>query len=73
MTTDRKILFKGVRFLVFALPLLFVGPLIIQSSFRNQNNSLFYLVFLIGILFCALGMYFIFKGINKIVGSFFND
>jgi len=73
MITDKKILLKGVRFLAFALPLLFVGPVVIQSSFRNQNNPLFYLVFLIGVLCCAFGMYFIFKGITTMVKAFFND
>jgi len=73
MATDKKILLKGVRFLAFALPMLFVGPLVIQSSFRNQNNSFFFVVLFLGILCCAFGMYCIFKGITTMVKSFFND
>jgi len=73
MTTDKNILFKGIRFLSFALPLLFVGPVIIQSAFRNQHNFLYYPVLLIGILCCAFGMYFIFKGVTTMVKAIFKE
>jgi len=73
MTTDKKILFKGIRFLVFALPLLFIGPIIIGSSFRNQSNMFFYPVLFVGILCCAFAIYFTFKGITTMVNAIFND
>lgn len=73
MATNKNILFKGIRFLGIALPLLFIGPTIIHSSFKNQENSLYYLVLSIGILCCIIGMYLIYKGVTTMVKALFND
>ena len=41
MPTNKKILLKGVQFLSGALPLLFIGPIVINSSFKNKENPLY--------------------------------
>ncbi|HBK82865.1 MAG TPA: hypothetical protein DDZ41_04595 [Flavobacterium sp.] len=71
MSTDRKILTKGIKYLSSSLPLLFMGPVVINSSFKNQENSYYELVLGIGISLCVLAVFFMFKGINTIVKSFF--
>lgn len=73
MTTDKKRLFKGIRFLAFSLPLLFIGPAIIHSSFKNKQHDLYYIVLGLGVVFCIIGMYLIFKGVNTMVKGLFND
>lgn len=73
MATDKNILFKGIRFLAIALPLLFIGPTIIHSSFKNKEHELYYLVLSAGILCCIFAMYFIFKGVKTMVKALFND
>ncbi len=73
MATNKNILFKGIKFLGIALPLLFIGPTIIHSSFKNKGHSLFYIVLSVGILCCIVGMFFIFKGVTTMVKALFND
>lgn len=73
MATDKKIVLQGIRFLAIAMPLLFIGPVIIHSSFKNQNHPWYYAVLSLGILFCVLAMYFMFRGIKTVVKGLFND
>lgn len=73
MATDKNILFRGIRFLAIALPLLFIGPVIINSSFKNKEHYLYYIVLTGGILCCILAMYFVFKGVKTMVKALFND
>lgn len=73
MATNKNILFKGIRFLAISLPLLFIGPTIINSSFKNKEHELYYIVLSVGILCCILGMYLIYKGVTTMVKALFND
>lgn len=73
MASDKKIVFKGIRFLAVALPLLFIGPSVIYSSFKNQNHSYYYIVLSVGVLCCVFAMFFIFKGVKTMVKGLFND
>lgn len=69
MPTDKQILNKGIKHLAWALPFVFIGPSIIHSAFKNQNNVWHYLVLAIGIALCIFAIYKIFKGIITIVNS----
>ena len=40
MATNRKILLKGIQYLAGALPTLFIGPVIINSAFKNKENQI---------------------------------
>lgn len=71
MATDKKILMKGLRYLSGALPLFFLGPVVLHSSFKNEGNVLFYPVMSVGVLFCILAVLFMFKGIRTIMKSMF--
>lgn len=73
MATDKKKLFKGIRFLAISLPLLFIGPIIINSSFKNKEHALYYVVLSIGIICCLSAMILIFRGVKTMVNGFFND
>jgi len=71
MSTDRKILQKGILFLSMAMPLLFLGPVVIHSAFKNQQHPYYFLVLGIGILICLGAMLLLFLGIRKIMNSLF--
>ena len=73
MSTNRKLLSKGIVYMAWALPLLFIGPSVIYNSFINKQNSWHYLVLAIGIIACVGGVYLAFKGLSTIVRSLFND
>lgn len=69
---NKKVLNRGIRYLAMALPLLFIGPVIIHSSFKNQNNPLFYPVLGFGILVCLTAMWFMFLGLKTVTNSIFD-
>jgi hypothetical protein len=68
---NRKILDKGIRNLLIALPLLFIGPSIIYNAWINKQNIWHYLVLAIGILLSFSAVYFLFKGVQKLTDSIF--
>ena len=68
---NRKILDKGIRKLLIALPLLFIGPSIIYNAWINKQNIWHYLVLAIGISLSFLAVYFLFKGVQKLTDSIF--
>ena len=68
---NRKILDKGIKNLLIALPLLFIGPSIIYNAWINKQNIWHYLVLAIGMLLSFLAVYFLFKGVQKLTDSIF--
>ncbi|GAA4041693.1 DUF6095 family protein [Flavobacterium chungnamense] len=73
MATNKELLAKGVKYLFGALPLMFVGPIILNSSFKNKDNPYYYLVLSIGIVVCLSAMFLAFKGIKTMTDALFND
>lgn len=73
MPTDKKILMLGIKYLSWALPLAFLGPVVIHSSFKNQQHPLYIPVLGLGIICCLLSILYIFKGINTIIKSLFDE
>lgn len=71
MATNKEVLNQGIKYLAWALPLLFIGPTIIYNAFINKGNVWHYLVLAIGIAVCFFAMYFMFKGLNTIMKSIF--
>lgn len=73
MATNKDLLSKGIKYLVWALPLLFIGPSLIHNAFINKQNVWHYLVLAIGIIICIGGVYLMVLGLKTIVRSLFND
>ncbi|MCW4467801.1 DUF6095 family protein [Flavobacterium sp. MFBS3-15] len=69
MPTDKKILMRGLRYLSGALPLLFLGPVVIHNSFMNKEHPFFKMVLGVGITFCVIAILLMFKGIRTIMKS----
>ena len=72
MATDKNVLVKGIKLLAGALPLLFLGPIIINSAFKNEKHPLYPYVLALGIIVAIAAMYLIYKGINTMVKSMFD-
>lgn len=72
MATDKNVLVKGIKLLAGALPLLFLGPIIINSAFKNEKHPLYPYVLALGIIVAIVAMYLIYKGINTMVKSMFD-
>jgi hypothetical protein len=73
MGTNREVLNKGIKYMAWALPMAFMGPTIIYNAFINKQNVWHYLVLGVGIILCFLAVFFMFKGINTIVKSMFDN
>lgn len=72
MATNKTLLTKGIKYLAGALPLLFLGPVVITSAFKNEKHPLYVYVLILGILIALAAMFLIFKGINTVLKSLFD-
>ncbi len=70
--TNKELLGKGLKYLGGAIPLAFLGPIILYSAFNNQAHPLYLIVLSVGILACAGAMYLMFKGIGTLIKSLFD-
>lgn len=73
MATNKQLLGKGVKYLSGALPLLFLGPVLIYNAFMNKHTNWHYLILGIGIVACLFSMFLIFLGLKTIMKALFND
>ncbi len=73
MSTNKELLSKSIKYLAWALPLLFIGPSLIYNAFINMQNVWHYLVLGIGIATCIGGVYLMFLGLKTMMRSLFND
>ncbi|WP_310557993.1 DUF6095 family protein [Flavobacterium sp.] len=73
MSTNKELLSKSIKYLAWALPLLFIGPSLIYNAFMNKQNVWHYLVLGIGIATCVGAVYLLFLGLKTMVQSLFND
>ena len=73
MPDNKKLLNKGIKFMLFALPLMFIGPSVIYNAFINKDNVWHYLVLAIGIILCVLAVYFMFRGIKTLTDALFQN
>jgi hypothetical protein len=69
--TNKELLKKGIQYLAAALPLSFLGPATLYSSFNNQDKAMFIPIVIIGFLLFFGAMFCIFKGIMTIVKAIF--
>ena len=70
--TNKQVLTKGIKYLAFALPLIFIGPSILFTAFNNQDHYLYIPVLILGILAMVGAVFLLFKGILTIVKAVFD-
>lgn len=71
--TNKEVLFKGLRYLASAMPLIFLGPSILYSAFNNREHPLYIAVLILGIIACGGAIFLIFKGINTLMKALFDS
>lgn len=69
--TDKSLLIKGIKTLVFALLSLFVGPILLSQALADKENSLYIPILIIGCLISAFAVFLIFRGLKIIMSSMF--
>lgn len=72
MASKKEKLGLGIRFLFGALPLMFIGPIVIYNAFMNKNHSWYYVVLSLGCIICILSVFLAFKGIKTITDALFD-
>lgn len=70
--TNKVLLLKGLKFLAGALPLSFIGPVVLFSSFKNQENPWFLPVLIFALTAMAAAIYLMFKGIGTVIKALFD-
>jgi hypothetical protein len=69
MPTNKEILNRGLKNIVWALPMFFIGPTVIMSSFKNQQHPFFIPILGLGIIISTLAVMLVFKGLKTIMKS----
>ena len=70
--TDKNLLGKGLKFMAGALPLIIIGPVVLFSSFKNQDHPWFIPILIIGLLALFGAIFLLFKGIGIILKALFD-
>ena len=73
MSDSKELLYKGLKYSIGALPLMFLGPIIIHNAFMNKHTWIHYIVLGVGLIVCITAVYLLFKGIQIIMKSLFDD
>lgn len=73
MSTNKEVLLKGVKIMGGTLFLMVLAPIVINSSFKNQDHTLFIPVLGVGIILFVAAIYFGFRGIRTLMRALFDD
>ena len=69
MQTNKELLGKGIKNMMFALLFIISGPTILNFGFKLHN----YLTISCGVILIFCAIFFIFRGIHIIMKALFND
>lgn len=69
--TDKKILVRGIKTLVFSLLSLFMGPIFLSVAFSNKEKPLYIPILIVGCLISGFAIFLLFRGIKIITNSMF--
>jgi len=70
--TNKTLLFRGLKFLAGALPLSFIGPVVLFSAFKNQEHDFYVPVLILALLAMAAAVFLMFKGIAIVMKALFD-
>ena len=70
--TDRTLFRKGIKFLLIALPLLVLAPILITIARLNKETFMFWVIFIPGMIAFFAAMYIIYRGVNTLMQAFFS-
>lgn len=70
--TDRTLFKQGVKYLIIALPLLVLAPILITVAKLNDDKTIvFWAILIPGLIAFFAAMYTVFKGVNTLIKAFF--
>jgi len=72
MDNKQKTLFKGLKLLAFALPFLFIAPIVITIGFKALAKDNVYYILFLGLILALVAMSLTILGIKTLLNSFFD-
>lgn len=72
MSINKALLDKGIKYMLYALPLMFIGPSVMYNAFINKQNVWHWLVLAIGIFLSGLAVFFLYKGVKTLTDALFD-
>lgn len=73
MPTNRDKLLKGVRFITFGFPFIFLGPIVLTMAGIPNYREGSYGWLALSILFMAIAGFLCVKGLRTILAAFFDN
>ena len=73
MPTDKDMLIKGAKRLLFTVLLMFSGPTVLYQAFKNQEHPWFIPVLIFGCLLALGAIAMGFWGIRTLVNALFQE
>lgn len=71
MKTDRVLLIKGVKRLMYTLALMFLAPIVLYQAFKNQDHPWYLPVLIVGGLLAIAAVGMGFYSIKTLVDALF--
>ena len=66
---NKNLFQSGIKSTLGAIPLMFIGPIVIHNAWMNKHTNLHYIVLALGIIICLFAMFLMWKGTLKIMKS----
>ncbi|MBT8321791.1 MAG: hypothetical protein KJO90_09035 [Eudoraea sp.] len=73
MSTNKQLLMKGVKYLIYTVGLMFLAPVVLYQAFKNQEHPLFIPVLVLGIILAIVAIGMGFYSIRKLMQALFDD
>ena len=70
--TDKKVLMDGIKMMAGSLPLAFIGPAVLFSTFKNQEHPFFIPILILALTAMAGAIFLMFRGLGKVMKSLFD-
>lgn len=64
---NKNLIQSGIKSALGAIPLMFIGPILIHNAWMNKHTQVHYVVLGFGIIICLFSIFLMFKGIMKII------
>lgn len=72
MRTDKELLAKGAKYLIYTVALMFTAPLVLYQAFKNEDNPLFWPVLIVGCILAVAAISMGFYSMKVLMDALFN-
>ncbi|MDX1314175.1 MAG: DUF6095 family protein [Eudoraea sp.] len=73
MRTNKQLLMKGVKNLIYTVGFMFVAPVVLYQAFKNQEHPLYIPVLILGLILAIAAVWKGFYSIKILMRALFDD